>query len=142
MVAVVYVVLNETHFYNVNEYMLLLGHAELTDYTNNEFDPYTWVPLVRYAFVESETPESLSEELAILNEYYDQLNASFQILYDEHIVLLGEYKELNTEYVELETKYNELLEAQSSDSGIPGFPLLSIVTGLSFLFVLRKTKHG
>ncbi|MCK4582471.1 thermonuclease family protein [Candidatus Bathyarchaeota archaeon] len=148
LIAVVYVVFNESHLLNVNELMLLLGHAELTDYTNNEFDPYTWTLLERYAYVEPETSDSseeiaalrarvdeLTEELVSITEEYNQLYSNYEPLFEEYIALLDRYNEMNTSYCELDTAYKELLEAQNKDSsGIPGYSLISILVGIS-LFV-------
>jgi hypothetical protein len=33
---------NSSHFLNVNKTMVDNGHAVASDYTNNEFNPYTW----------------------------------------------------------------------------------------------------
>ncbi len=155
LIAVVYVVFNESHLLNVNELMLLLGHAELTDYTNNEFDPYTWTLLERYAYVEPEITETepetsdsseeiaalrarvdeLTEELVSITEEYNQLYSNYELLFEEYIALLDRYNEMNTSYCELDTAYKELLEAQNKDSsGIPGYSLISILVGIS-LFV-------
>lgn len=42
VVAVVYLPVNSTHVLNVNYYMVVNGYAEIWDFTNNEFNPYTW----------------------------------------------------------------------------------------------------
>ncbi len=152
LIAVVYVVFNETHLLNVNELMLLLGHAELTDYTNNEFDPYTWTLLERYAYVEPETSESseeiaalhtrideLTEELANITNEYIQLYSNYELLFDEYNALLNRYNEMNTSYCELETDYNELLKAQSKDSSvIPGYSLTSMLFGASLFIICMR----
>jgi hypothetical protein len=111
LIAVVYVVFNESHLLNVNELMLLLGHAELTDYTNNEFDPYTWTLLERYAYVEPEITETepetsdsseeiaalrarvdeLTEELFSITEEYNQLYSNYELLFEEYNALLDRY---------------------------------------------------
>ena len=41
LVCVVFVGYNSTHLLNVNEELVLAGHAELKDY-ENEFDPHSW----------------------------------------------------------------------------------------------------
>jgi endonuclease YncB( thermonuclease family) len=50
LVAVVYIKYNSTHYLNVNEELLIQGVVALTDYSNNEFNPYTWTRYVRYNF--------------------------------------------------------------------------------------------
>jgi len=47
-VAVIYVYYNDTHLKNVNEAMLVAGHAVIDDYSNNEFNPYSWILYVTY----------------------------------------------------------------------------------------------
>lgn len=42
LVCVVYVKYNSTHVENVNRALLVEGVAEIWDFKNNEFDPYTW----------------------------------------------------------------------------------------------------
>jgi len=43
VVAVIYLPINETHAMNVNYYMVLNNYATIWDFTNNEFNPYSWV---------------------------------------------------------------------------------------------------
>ncbi len=47
-VAVIYVYYNDTHLKNVNKAMLVAGHAVINNFTNNEFDPYSWTLYVNY----------------------------------------------------------------------------------------------
>jgi len=42
LVCVVYVDINSTHVMNVNKALLVNEHAVIWNFTNNEFDPYTW----------------------------------------------------------------------------------------------------
>lgn len=42
LVCVVYVEHNSSHFLNVNKALVVSGNAEIIDYTDNEFNPYTW----------------------------------------------------------------------------------------------------
>ena len=42
LVCVVYVDYNSTYVMNVNKALLVNGHAVIWNFTNNEFDPYTW----------------------------------------------------------------------------------------------------
>jgi len=42
LVCVAYVDYNSTHVLNVNKALLEYEHAEIWNFTNNEFDPYTW----------------------------------------------------------------------------------------------------
>ena len=67
LVAVIYIVFNETHFVNVNYYMLQSGNADLTDYTNNEFDPSTWILFERYA--ETGTLQLYVDHKVLVTEY-------------------------------------------------------------------------
>ena len=55
LVAIVYVRYNSTHYVNVNEALLLQGVAVETDYSNNEFNPSTWILYVKYADAPSPT---------------------------------------------------------------------------------------
>lgn len=41
LVCVVYVEYNQTHYLNVNEALLVTGHAEIDNF-DNEFNPYSW----------------------------------------------------------------------------------------------------
>jgi endonuclease YncB( thermonuclease family) len=47
LVCVVFVEYNGTHLMNVNEKLVEALHAWIDNYTNNEFDPFTWTLLVR-----------------------------------------------------------------------------------------------
>ncbi len=42
-VAVTYVRHNSTHLLNVNEALVYYNHASIWDFTNNDFDPYSWL---------------------------------------------------------------------------------------------------
>lgn len=42
VIAVVYVKFNETHWLNLNLYIVENGHARIVDFKDNEFNPYTW----------------------------------------------------------------------------------------------------
>jgi endonuclease YncB( thermonuclease family) len=42
-VCLVFVEYNSTHYMNVNQALVSGGYAEVDDYTNNEFDPNTWL---------------------------------------------------------------------------------------------------
>ena len=48
IIAVVYKRYNSTHLLNVNKWLVDNGYANITDYTDNEFDPYTWKLYVYY----------------------------------------------------------------------------------------------
>jgi hypothetical protein len=72
LIAVVYVKHNSTHYKNVN-YMLwkIRNVAVIEDYTNNEFDPYTWTKFIQYAgFPEPPPPEPplIRHQLTIIVE--------------------------------------------------------------------------
>lgn len=42
-VCLVFVEYNSTHYINVNQALVIGNYAEVDDYTNNEFDPTTWL---------------------------------------------------------------------------------------------------
>ena len=42
LIAVIYVKHDSTHYKNVNKALLNQGVVDLTDYTNNEFNPSSW----------------------------------------------------------------------------------------------------
>jgi endonuclease YncB( thermonuclease family) len=42
-VCLVFVEYNSTHYMNVNQALVIGNYAEVDDYTNNEFDPNTWL---------------------------------------------------------------------------------------------------
>ena len=48
IVAVIYVYYDATRLKNVNKALLVLGHAEIWDFDNNEFNPYNWTLYVMY----------------------------------------------------------------------------------------------
>lgn len=48
IVAVIYVYYDENNLKNVNKALLVAGHAEIWDFDNNEFNPYTWTLYVTY----------------------------------------------------------------------------------------------
>ena len=48
IIAVVYKRYNSTHLLNVNKWLVDNGYANITDYTDNDFDPYTWKLYVYY----------------------------------------------------------------------------------------------
>ena len=50
IIAVVYKRYNSTHLLNVNKWLVDNGYANITDYTDNDFDPYTWKLYVYYHF--------------------------------------------------------------------------------------------
>lgn len=56
LVAVVYLKHNSTHYKNVNYALLQQGVVILDDYTNNEFNPYSWTLFVRYATTPPPSP--------------------------------------------------------------------------------------
>ena len=41
LICVAYVTYNSTHYVNINQALLIEGHAEISNY-NNEFNPYSW----------------------------------------------------------------------------------------------------
>ncbi|MFX0137508.1 MAG: thermonuclease family protein [Candidatus Hodarchaeota archaeon] len=53
IVAVIYVYYDATRLKNVNKALLVAGHAEIWDFSNNEFNPYSWTLHVTY---QSEPP--------------------------------------------------------------------------------------
>ncbi len=48
VVAVIYVYYDDNNLKNVNKAMLVAGHAEIWDFDNNEFNPYSWTLYVSY----------------------------------------------------------------------------------------------
>ncbi|MHA2260566.1 MAG: thermonuclease family protein [Promethearchaeota archaeon] len=48
VVAVIYVYYDDTRLKNVNKAMLVAGHADIWDFDNNEFNPYSWTLYVDY----------------------------------------------------------------------------------------------
>lgn len=42
VIAVVYLRINETHYLNLNKWLLVNNYAELRDFADNEFNPTTW----------------------------------------------------------------------------------------------------
>ena len=48
IIAVVYKRYNSTDLLNVNKWLVDNGYANITDYADNEFDPYTWELYVYY----------------------------------------------------------------------------------------------
>ncbi|KKK44854.1 MAG: putative single-stranded DNA-binding protein [Candidatus Lokiarchaeum sp. GC14_75] len=48
VVAVIYVYYDDTRLKNVNKAMLVAGHADIWDFDNNEFNPYSWTLYVNY----------------------------------------------------------------------------------------------
>lgn len=42
IICVIYVYTSDMGYINVNKYLWEYGYAALTDYTNNEFNPYSW----------------------------------------------------------------------------------------------------
>ena len=153
LVAVVYVEFNSTHLLNVNAAMWSLGYAEVTDYTNNEFDPYTWT---LYEEIEPSTQEStitdtdfesayyaLADVYDSLVEDYNDLVVDYNVLFQdygelesEHDALLEDYYSLESRLFDLEKEYEAFRESQQT--GIPGFSLLSILCGLASLMFLRE----
>jgi len=47
-VAVIYVYYDDDNLKNVNKAMLVAGHADIWDFDNNEFNPYSWTLYVSY----------------------------------------------------------------------------------------------
>ena len=149
LIAVVYIPFNETHLANINEFMWSYGFADLTDYSNNEFDPSLWMVFERIEIVEQENPDSIDAYNELLLEYAE-LYTDFESIVIEYNELEVDYKELlidldevEVEYSELEVQYGELeticteleervveLENMVANSGgIPGFPLFVIILG-------------
>jgi len=48
VVAVIYVYYDDTRLKNVNKAMVVAGHADIWDFDNNEFNPYSWTLYVNY----------------------------------------------------------------------------------------------
>ncbi|HEC38500.1 hypothetical protein LCGC14_0705950 [marine sediment metagenome] len=48
VVAVIYVYYDDTRLKNVNKAMVAAGHADIWDFDNNEFNPYSWTLYVNY----------------------------------------------------------------------------------------------
>lgn len=140
LIAVVYIVLNETHYLNVNDFMLQAGYADLTDYSNNEFSPYSWNLLEPYGVSATSSgyndSEILSQQLEeMINEYF-LLYTEYSDLSDDYETLQLKYEELNSSYLELETAYSELLNEK--ESSIPGYPVISIIIGLAAIMFLTN----
>jgi len=70
-VCLVYVQHNSTHYLNVNEAMLEEGCADLTDFTNNEFNPTNW-NLYRPIDGNTEPVPELTSPIAVFS--YSPLN--------------------------------------------------------------------
>lgn len=146
LIAVVYIKLNATHYLNINEYMVILGHASVSDYSNNEFSPYTWnlLELTGVTLAPEPQPETPSYEydrdwliakLAELAVDYIELNSTYNALTIDYDTLQTEYNNLHSDYIELETAYTEL--QNEADSAIPGFPFWSIIVGFAAFLYLR-----
>jgi len=48
VVAVIYVYYDDTRLKNVNKAMVVAGHADIWDFDDNEFNPYSWTLYVNY----------------------------------------------------------------------------------------------
>lgn len=57
VIAVVYLRVNETHYLNLNKWLLVNNYAEVRDFADNEFNPVTWR---LYAVFQVEAPEITS----------------------------------------------------------------------------------
>lgn len=143
LISVVYTVYNETHYLNVNMYMYLTGYAELTDYTNNEFNPYTWKLLERYAYAESQSQDIVEIDA------YDELQASYVDLSEEYLILYQQYQTLNQSYSILQQEKQHLeqeittLETQIQEvetQNIPGYPPTIILSSILIMIVLLKRR--
>lgn len=157
LIAVVYGGYNETHRINVNYLMWGLGHAELTDYTNNEFNPYTWTMFKTIDYYEPEISDTSSDTSDAFNELlvdYSELYYEYENLLNEYNQLAAEYNELLTDttelerannrlesqYNELETRLIELEEQETAFSNIPGFQTSALLLSLVFL-IYRGKNH-
>ena len=151
LIAVVYVAFNETHLVNVNYLMWVLGYAEVSDYTNNEFDPYSWTMFETYGVVESDTSETSDPYTELIITYsdlyynysaivndYNELVVEYNELLDEFIELDAEHTALENAYNELETNYHELENQEIDTRGIPGFPIIGLIIGFSYIIIQRR----
>jgi len=103
LICVVYVRKNATHLWNVNHKMVLEGHAVIDDFTDNEFNPFTWTETVHYP-TDLLPARSYSE---ILSDYV-QLDSDYDDLADAYSSLQTLYTQKVVDYNILETAYNEL----------------------------------
>ena len=72
-----------------------------------------------------------------LNETYYEVLESGEALEVEHEALFEDYYELESRFFDLENRYDELVESQQS--GIPGFPVFSILLGaMGLVFVCLR----
>ncbi len=141
LIAVVYIKLNVTHYMNVNQAMVILGHATVSDYTNNEFNPYSWnlleptgltLPSLPPGVTLPSSPPVYDSAWLIrdLLEEYVELNTTYTALLNDYYILQIDYNALEAEYT---TLLNE------PDSAIPGFTIGSIIVGFTaYLYVRRR----
>lgn len=139
LIAVVYIVLNETHYLNVNYFMLQAGYASLTDYSNNEFSPYSWNLVEPYGVSETASGKNevdyLNQQISEMIDEYLQLYSEYNTLAEDYEALQKDFNDLNSTYHELETAYHEL--QSEKESSIPGFPVWAIIIGLTIFLIYR-----
>lgn len=103
LICVVYVRMNATHLWNVNHKMVLEGHAVIDDFTDNEFNPFTWTETVNYP-TELLPTRSYSD----LVSDYIQLDSDYDDLDDLYSNLQTLYAQKEVDYNTLETAFDEL----------------------------------
>lgn len=133
LIAVVYVELNETHYLNVNYFLLYSDVYELTDYTNNEWNPYEWNLVERYATVEPEPlikppPDESLNESAVWREPRSS----------NETVTVQEDSETGSDDTVLVPDGDPV----DTQTWIPGYQPILIVVGLIVWRVLTRMVHG
>lgn len=110
IICVVYIRYNATHLKNVNKELIEQGYANITDYTDNEFDPTSWTLYLSYPL--SNLPEKTYKELlsAYLQKIsaYNQLDENFQNLNLLYNTLQSQHDDLNFNYEMLQQNYEQL----------------------------------
>ncbi len=124
LIAVVYVELNETHYLNVNCFLLDSEVYELTDYSNNEWNPYEWNLIERYAFIEPEIGDSVNET-----------TEESEIIEFEHDLTEIDPEALN----EIEVEEENLT---SSPNRILGFQIHLIIASIVLFIMIRMKKYS
>lgn len=123
VICVVYIRYNNTHLKNVNKDLVEQGHAIINDFTDNEFNPYSWTLYEYYPI--STLPEKTYKEL---------LSTYLQTILDYEL-FNNEKETLETNVENLSTELN--IYKTSTFILAPSVPILVVITFL----LARKMKH-
>jgi endonuclease YncB( thermonuclease family) len=123
VICVVYIRYNNTHLKNVNKDLVEQGHAIINDFTDNEFNPYSWTLYEYYPI--STLPEKTYKEL---------LSTYLQTILDYEL-FNNEKETLETNVENLSTELN--IYKTSTFILAPSVPILVVITFL----LTRKMKH-